>query len=177
MKYEEKCLKENTFFKGRVLSFHNDEVICSNGVKSTREYVKHPGGVTILAVKEDKVLFVKQFRYPYQEELLELPAGKLEKGEDPLIAAHRELEEETGYKSDNIVSMGYIYPTVGYSNEILHLYYATDLVKTHTHFDEDEEMDLYEYSIDEVNEMIISGQIVDAKTICAFYKFKEVIKG
>lgn len=176
MKYEEKCIKENTFYKGRVLSFHNDEVECSNGAKSNREYVKHPGGVTILAIKDDKVLLVKQFRYPYQEEILELPAGKLEKNEAPLNAAYRELEEETGYKTNNLVSLGYIYPTVGYSNEVLHLFYATELIKSETHFDFDEEMDLYEYTVEEVNQMILSGQIVDAKTICAFYKYKEVIK-
>ena len=103
---KEKTLKENRVFKGRILEFYNDEVLCANDVVSTREYIKHPGGVCILGFIDNKIPLVKQYRYALQKELLELPAGKLEKGENPEAGAIREYEEEVGYPLHKIITGG-----------------------------------------------------------------------
>ena len=171
MNKEEKKISGETLFKGRVISLHNDKVLCPNGVETTREYVTHPGGVCLLMEVDGKIGLVKQFRYPYQEEILELPAGKLEKGEDPYVAGLRELEEETGYKAESLVSYGCMYPSVGYTNEIIHLYVAKNCVKTHTNFDFDEDLDLILIDKEELKEMIKTNQIKDAKTIILLTRY------
>jgi len=173
---EEITIKDNVLFKGKILEFHNDDIKCPSGNLATREYVKHPGGVGLIAIVDNKLVLVSQYRYPYHKEILEIPAGKLEKGEDPMQAGLRELEEETGFKANKLISLGCIYPTVGYSDEIIYLFATDNLVKTKTHFDEDENIDTKLYSLNEVNEMIKSGLIVDSKTICGYYKYLEYIK-
>ena len=120
MNFEEKTLSSECVYNGRIITVCNDEIELSTGRKSFREVVHHSGGVVILAFKdENTVLFVKQFRYPLKQTLLELPAGKLEKGEDPDLAAKRELEEETGYRAENWQPLGYIFTSAGYSTEKL----------------------------------------------------------
>ena len=106
MNKEEKQLKENLIYNGKIIKLYNDDVICPNGIKTTREYIVHPGGVCILPIIGEYVLLIKQFRYAYRKELYELPAGKLEKGEAPLEAAKRELEEETGVRLSKIQQIG-----------------------------------------------------------------------
>ena len=167
----EKTLKENIVFSGRVVTLHNDLVKCPNGVETTREYVHHNGGVCILAELDGKIAFVRQYRYAYREEVLELPAGKLEKGEDPYQAGLRELEEEIGYKAESLTSMGILYPSVGYSNEVLHLYIANNIKKTNTHFDFDEDLDLVLLSKEEIKEKLDNNEIKDAKTIVLLTKY------
>ena len=117
-----------------------------------------------------KILFVRQFRYPMKEVLLELPAGKLEYGEDPFKAAKRELEEETGYCANKWTDLGYVYTSPGYSDEKLYLYMAQDLEYTHCHPDEGEILEPLEISYSDALKMIKEGKIVDAKTLCAFMR-------
>ncbi|MCQ2776105.1 MAG: NUDIX hydrolase [Bacilli bacterium] len=167
----EKTLKNNVVFEGKVLTLNCDDVLCPNGVKATREVVHHHGGVCILAKIDDKYAFVRQYRYAYQEEILELPAGKLEKGEDPYQAGIRELEEEIGYKAESLTSYGVIYPSVGYSDERLYLYVANNIKKTETHFDLDEDLDLVLLTKEEILDKIKTNEIKDSKTICLLTKY------
>ena len=150
MNFEEKTLSSEYVFRGKVIDVKRDDILVSNGHKSIREVVEHSGGVVILAIKEGKILTVNQFRYPIKTTSIELPAGKLEPnedpdfagkleiGEDPDFASKRELEEETGYTAKNWKSLGYIYTSVGFCNEKLYLYLATDLEYKQVNPDEDE---------------------------------------
>lgn len=172
MEFMEKTINSELIFDGRVVKLYKDSVELSTGQKTFREVVKHSGGVVILAFKEDKILLVKQFRYPMKEVMLELPAGKLEHGEDPFEAAKRELEEETGYCANKWTDLGYVYTSPGYSDEKLYLYKAEDLEFTHCHPDEGEIIQAFEYKYDDVLKMIDNGQINDAKTLCALLRGK-----
>ena len=176
MKKEEKTLQENVIYDGKILRLNCDDVLASNGLKVKREVIHHHGGVCVLAFVDDKIPLVKQFRYSYKEEMLELPAGKLEKGESAYDAGIRELEEEVGLKAESLTSYGAIYPSCGYTNEIIHLYVANNVSKTKTHLDADEDIDIYYYSLEEIIEMINSGEIKDAKTICLVLKYYQSIK-
>ncbi len=170
----EKTLTSDVVYDGKIINVYNDKVEISTGKTSYREVVEHSGGVVILAVHKkdniEKILMVKQFRYPLKQALLELPAGKLEKDEDPFEAAKRELTEETGYIAQNWEDLGYIYTSPGYSNEKLYLYKATNLEYVGDCPDEGEILIEYEFSIEEIKKMIQNGDITDAKTICAFMK-------
>ncbi|MCR5113248.1 MAG: NUDIX hydrolase [Acholeplasmatales bacterium] len=168
MDMTEKKIKGEVLFEGKVVRLEKDEVLCPNGAISYREVVRHNGGAAILCItKDNKVLLERQFRYPYDEVIYEIPAGKLEKGEDPYQAALRELEEETGLKAESLEHLTDVYPTCGYSNEIIHLYLANNCVKTKTHLDPDEVIETYYVPMDDVKKMISDGRIKDAKTICA----------
>jgi len=174
--FEEKTLKTDKIFSGKILNLRIDEVELPNGKISTREIVEHSGAVAILPVFENgDILMVKQYRKPVEEVLLEIPAGKLEINENPLECAKRELEEETGYKARNWEYMGYIYTTPGFSNEKIHLYVAENLEKTVQSTDEDEFIEVIRLPESEILEMISQGKIVDSKTICAFLK-KRLLK-
>ena len=167
MDFEEKTIDSNYLLKTRIIDVKEDKVGLSNGSESMRIVVEHPGGVVIVAQKsDDTILMVKQYRYPIKKASLELPAGKLERGEDPFFAAKRELEEETGYKSENWKSLGYINTTPGFCDERLYLYYAKDLEFVGEHPDVDEIIKAEEYSIDAIFDMIKNGVINDSKTIC-----------
>ena len=173
---EEKTLNSQIVYDGRIMTVRRDEVELMNGKHSYREVVEHSGGVTICALHNDKILFVKQFRYPLKEEIYELPAGKLEKGEIPDEACERELEEETGYSAKHWKTLGIIYTSAGFSNEKLYLYLAQDLEFVGAHPDDGEFLENCEFSIPEVKKMIANGQINDAKTICAIYRALEELK-
>ena len=176
MNFEEKTLSSEYVFRGKVIDVKRDDILVSNGHKSIREVVEHSGGVVILAIKEGKILTVNQFRYPIKTTSIELPAGKLEPNEDPDFAAKRELEEETGYTAKNWKSLGYIYTSVGFCNEKLYLYLATDLEYKQVNPDEDEIIEPKEYPIKEVFEMIDNGTINDAKTICAILRARKYLE-
>ena len=175
MEFEEKTLSSEYVFRGKVIDVKRDDILVSNGHKSIREVVEHSGGVVILAIKDGRILTVNQFRYPIKTTSIELPAGKLEVGEDPDFASKRELEEETGYIAKNWKPLGYIYTSVGFCNEKLYLYLATDLEYKQVNPDEDEIIEAKEYPIKEVFEMIDNGKINDAKTLCALLRAREYI--
>ena len=175
MEFTEKTIESELIFDGRVVKLYKDTIELPTGKQSFREVVKHAGGVVILAVKDDKILLVKQFRYPFKEIMYELPAGKLEAGEDPFEAAKRELEEETGYCADKWTNLGYVCTSPGYSDEKLYLYKAEDLKFTHCHPDDGEIIQAFEYKYDDVLKMTDKGEINDAKTLCALLKAE--IKG
>ena len=171
MEFEEKTLKSEVLLKGKVVTVKKDDIELSNGQKSFREVVVHSGGVVIVALtKDNKIVLVKQYRYPIQSINIELPAGKLEIGENPDFAAKRELEEETGYRANNWKSLGYINTTPGICTEKLYLYFASDLEFVGEHPDDGEIIKSKEYSLSEVYSMIKDGQINDAKTICAIFR-------
>lgn len=161
----ERQLSSETIYRGRIISVYNDEVQLPNGDKAHREYVDHVGGAAILPLDADgNVLLVRQFRYPYRSVIYEIPAGKLEKGEDPLVTAKRELEEETGYVADSMRPYGVFYPSPGYTDERLFLYVAEGLHKTAAHLDEDEFVDVYRFPLATVLQMVRSNEIKDGKT-------------
>ncbi len=169
-----KVLKSNILFHGKVFDLQVDEIEYDSGNKGIREVAVHNGGAVVVPVKDDgKIILVKQFRYPFQDFLLELPAGKLEKNEDPKECATRELTEETGYSSDTITKLGKIYTTPGFCTEVLHIYLAENL-KSGNHNREEGEygMEVYEFTLDEINKKIRSGEIVDAKTISGIHFYK-----
>jgi ADP-ribose pyrophosphatase len=170
-KFNEKLLKTQTVFDGKFIKVTKDDVELSTGKQSFREVVKHPGGVVIVAKKdENTILMVKQYRYPIKQVSLELPAGKLDYGENPDLAAKRELEEETGHVAKKWQSLGFIYTTPGFCDEKLYLYLATDLEFTKQNPDEGEIIEYFEYNLDTILEMIKNGEINDAKTICALMR-------
>ncbi|MDT3695056.1 MAG: NUDIX hydrolase [Ignavibacterium sp.] len=166
-----KLIKSDILYKGKVFDHQVDEIEYSSGNKSVREIAVHPGGAVVVPIKDDgKIVFVKQFRYPLQKVLIELPAGKLNKGEDPLNCAVRELEEETGYKASEIKKLGQIFTTPGFCTEILTIYSAKGLIPGNTHREEGEQgMEILELTLDEIVKMIGSGEINDAKTIAGIY--------
>lgn len=168
---KEKKLNSKLIFDGKVIKITVDDVLCPNNLQSKREVVHHNGGSAVLVVVDDKVLLIKQFRYAFDKVIYEIPAGKLELNEDPLVAAKRELEEETGYKANEIISLGEIYPSVGYCNEIIKLYLTTDITQGTLNLDQDEFIDVEFIELSKVNEMIDNNEIIDAKTICALYKY------
>jgi len=173
MELYEKTLSRRSVFRGRILDVHLDEVALPNGAQAEREVVDHPGGVAILALDENNnVLTVTQYRYVYGKTLLEIPAGKLERGEDPYAAALRELREETGALTDSLTPLGEIYPTPGFCNEIIRLYLARDLSWGDMDPDEDEFLDVARIPFDEMLQMVLSGDIKDGKTNIAILKAK-----
>ena len=171
MNFEEKTLSSECVYDGKIMKVCRDDVEIATGKKSFREIVHHSGGVVIAALKdENTILAVKQFRYPLNQIFVELPAGKLESGENPDLAAARELEEETGYKAKNWKSLGFIYSSPGYSDEKLHLYLSTDLEFVGEHPDDGEILKVYEFPLDNFIEDVKNGKISDAKTVCAIMR-------
>ncbi|WP_096434775.1 NUDIX hydrolase [Alteribacter populi] len=164
----EKTLSKENIFKGRIIDVNLHDVVLPNGKKSKREVVNHPGAVAVLAVTDDeKLVLVKQFRKPLDKVIAEIPAGKLEKGEEPKACALRELEEETGYCADHIEEIMSFYTSPGFADEIIYLYLAKGLKDGKKQTDEDEFVELMEVSFSEAMNLIKANIIHDAKTICA----------
>ncbi len=173
MTHYEKTLDTREVFRGHILRLDVDRVELEDGSVTSREVVRHPGGAAILPLDSDgMVTLVRQFRYAFRRELLEIPAGKLEAGEDPKTAALRELEEECGLTAGGITELGCIYPSVGYDDEIIYLYLARDLQPTEARPDQGEFVSLEQYPLDVLAEMAQSGQLKDAKTVAAVLKTK-----
>ena len=154
-------------YKGKILNLCCDDVTLPNGKTACREIVNHAGGSCILCEKDDKILLVKQFRYPYKEVIYEIPAGKLNAGEDPAETAIRELEEEGGIRAECVVKMFDVYPTPAYTNEIIRIYRAEGLSETQVKLDEDEFLSAVWVDKNEIKKMIERGEIKDAKTLIA----------
>jgi ADP-ribose pyrophosphatase len=176
----EKTIGEKEIYSGRIIDVVIEEVVLPNGKKSKREIVKHPGAVAVIAItKEKKLVLVKQFRKPLNRTIVEIPAGKLEKGEDPLDCAKRELEEETGYKSNKLEHVISFYTSPGFADEIIHLYFTSELEIGNVDTDEDEFVELMEVTLEEAEELIRRREIYDAKTTYAvqFLKLKAMLEG
>ena len=169
----ERTAEPHYLYKGRIINLRNDVVTLPNGKPAPRELVEHRGGVAVLAVDQNGfVPVVRQFRYPLGKHLWEIPAGKLEVGEKPDEAILRELREEAGLVAGKVTSLGMFYPTCGYSNEIIRLYLATDLSYVGAKPDEDEFLEIKYFSVDELYEKCLSGEIDDGKTLVAVLKYK-----
>ena len=167
MNLDEKTLSTEYIYKGKILNLRKDKVELPNGNQSTREVVEHSGGSCVYCEVDGKVLLVKQFRYPYKKQLLELPAGKLNPGENPENTAIRELEEEGGILAKTVELIHKIYPSTAYTEEVIYIYKAKDVMKTQKHLDDDEFLDSVWIDKKTLKEMIKKGEINDAKTLVA----------
>ncbi len=171
MKLEEKTLKANYIYNGKVINVRCDDVVLPNGSTSKREIVEHRGGVGIIPFDGKYVYMVKQFRYAFKEELLEIPAGKREYDEKPIETAKRELYEEVGATAKEFIFLGEFFPTVGYCEEIIYLYLAKDLKFTNRlHLDADEFLNVKKYEYNKLLEMVKNNDIKDAKTVIGLLK-------
>ena len=178
MAFFEKTVKSDIKYVGRIVTIRDDTVELQNGNLSHREVVEHNGGVGIVAVDDDGFVYlVRQYRYPMERELLEVPAGKLEQGEDPFECAVRELSEETGFTAGKMSYLGKLYPSPGHCRETLYLYLAQDLTGGARHLDPDEFLDVERYPFDEALRMVTDGTICDAKTSLGLLLAEKVIRG
>lgn len=169
----EKQISTQKIYEGKIITVRKDTALLPNGKTAIREIVEHNGGICIAPLTEnDELIFVKQFRYPYGEILLELPAGKRDNDEEPLEGAKRELKEETGATANKIVSLGQLYPTVAYCDEIIWLYLATGLKFGEQKLDEDEFLSVTKIPLDTAAEMVLNDEIKDSKTQIAILKIK-----
>ncbi|MFJ8235086.1 NUDIX hydrolase [Ureibacillus sp. NPDC094379] len=169
-KFEEKTIQSTPIFSGKIISLKVDDVLLPNGKEGKREIINHPGAVAVIAItKEGKLVLVEQYRKALERSIIEIPAGKLERGEEPELAARRELEEETGYGCHDISYLQSFATSPGFADEVIHLYVAKDLyeIEEKAELDEDEFVSLMEVSIEEAEEMVRDQKIYDAKTAFA----------
>lgn len=170
----EQTMQQHLVYQGRIINLYCDDVQLPNGNMGKREYVTHRGGAAILPVDDQgNVYLVRQHRYAYHENILEIPAGKLEAGEDPATTAKRELEEEIGMLCTELVPYGMLYPTPGYTNEHLYVYLAKGLSQGNVHLDEDEFVHTVTLPFDAALRMVLSGEIHDAKTCYAILRYAQ----
>lgn len=172
MNLEEKPLKQEYIYRGKVITLRVDEALLPNGKTATREVVEHNGGVCVVPLtRKNEVLMVEQFRYPYGAPVLEIPAGKRDsKTEPPLDCGRRELREETGATAEQMTFLGELYPTPGYCGEIIYMYLAQGLTYGQTDPDEDEFLNLKKIPLQTAVQMVLNGEIKDAKTQTALLK-------
>jgi ADP-ribose pyrophosphatase len=164
-----KLVNRKVLYSGRIVGLQVDEIEIK-GTETIREVIRHPGGVVVLAeVEGGRIPFVRQYRYPISKDLLELPAGKIDKGEDPILSAGRELEEETGFRARRLDQVCTFYSSPGFCDELLHLYYTDDVYQTETNCEYDEEIVLEFYTLSEAIALILEGGIQDGKTITALF--------
>lgn len=171
MKLTEKTLEQNYIYRGKILDFHVDRAELENGRVVNRECVDHHCGVCVAALTgNNELYFVRQYRYPYREVVLELPAGKLEKDEDPLEGGKRELREETGVAGKDYIDLGRLYPSPGYTNEIIYLYACRAESRGADDLDEGEFLRAEKIPLSRAVELVMSGEICDSKTQVAILK-------
>lgn len=176
MELKETRLSGKTIYQGKIVTVRVDEVRLPNGATAAREVVEHPGGVCVLALMPDgRVPLVRQYRYPLGREFLELPAGKLEYGEEPRLAAERELGEEVGLAPGQMTDLGHIYVSPGFCTEKLHLYLVRQPQTVPVHPDEDEFLEIVWMRFDQLLQMVMEGEIQDGKTVAAVLKTKALL--
>lgn len=174
---KEYCLKKEVIYDGKIIRVERDEVELEDGHQSVREVVFNSGGVAVLALtKDNKIILVKQFRYPSQEELYEIPGGKHNEGESFVETGMRELKEETGYVSEDVSYFGYLYPTVAYCSEVIHLAIAKDCVYEKQVLDEGEHVDVVLMDYEEAVAKVLDNTIKDGKTITAILKYDAMFR-
>ena len=165
MDLTEKPIKQDYIYKGKIVNLRVDDALLPDGTTAKREIVEHPGGVCVAPLTDsNELLFVEQFRYPYFEVTLELPAGKLEFGEDPFEAGKRELKEETGATAGDYEDLGKLYPTPGYCGEIIHMYLAKNLRFGSQQLDDDEFLEVKKIPLEKAFRMVMNNEIRDSKT-------------
>lgn len=170
MDLTEHCISSETLAQGSLLTVKQDVVRLANGNVTQREYVMHSGAVVIVPLLANgNVVLERQFRYPLHQVFIELPAGKIDPDEDVLTTGQRELLEETGYAARNWDKLGVQHPCIGYSNEVIHIYLATDLVAGAHQRDEDEMLEVFDMQLEQCLSMIHNGEITDSKTIVALF--------
>ncbi len=158
-------------YRGKIVHLFRDQVRLPNGKLATREVMRHPGAAAVVPLTEDgNVILVRQYRYPFAQVMLEIPAGKLDSGEDPLVCARRELTEETGYEADEFVSLGVFYPSVAVMDEQIHLYLARGLTFRAANPDADEFLNVEQRPLKELVDLILQGGVPDGKTQSAVLK-------
>lgn len=166
----EHMIGSETIASGGMLNVKRDQVRLYNGNTSQREYVIHPGAVVVVPILPNgNVILERQFRYPLHQVFIELPAGKIDQGEDTLVTGQRELLEETGFTANEWVKLGHQHPCIGYSNEVIHMYLARGLQAGNHQRDEDESLEVFEAPFESCIEMIQNGEITDGKTIVALF--------
>ncbi|MEC0280259.1 ADP-ribose pyrophosphatase [Bacillus halotolerans] len=178
---EEKTIAKEQIFSGKVIDLYIEDVELPNGKTSKREIVKHPGAVAVLAVTDEgKIIMVKQFRKPLERTIVEIPAGKLEKGEEPEYTALRELEEETGYTAKKLTKITAFYTSPGFADEIVHVFLAEELsvLEEKRELDEDEFVEVMEVTLEDALKLVESREVYDAKTAYAiqYLQLKEALQ-
>lgn len=175
MNLEEKKLDSEVKFQGKIITVCLDKAEIPSGAVKNREVVRHGGGVCVVPITENgEILTVEQFRYPYMEVLEEIPAGKRENGEEPLVCGRRELLEETGCTAERFVPLGELYPSPGYCSEIIYMYAALGLHYGESHPDDDEFLNLKKTPLSVLVDKILAGEIKDAKTQTAILKVSQL---
>ena len=176
MELWEKTVESETLFEGKIVTLKLDKAQLVNGRIARREVVEHPGGVAVLPLFDDGTAsIVRQFRYPFQAVVTELPAGKLEYGEDHRLCALRELSEEVGAGAADLTYLGAMYTSPGFSSEVLHMYLARELKEGASHPDEDEFLEGERMPFSQLVEQVMSGEITDGKTIATVLKVKTLL--
>ena len=165
-KLKETPKSSEKIFSGRLIDLYFDHIELPNGKSSTREWIKHPGAVCIIPILPNgNLCLIRQYRYGPRAEFIEIPAGKLDVGEDPLVCAKRELEEEIGYIAGKLTFLTNIHPAIGFSNEKMWLYLAEDLILSKQNLDQDEFLELYPIPVKKAIDLIYEGKITDVKTV------------
>ena len=169
-------MESKQIYSGKVISVKVDTLEI-NGKPAIREIVEHNGSAAILPLIDDTIIMEKQYRYPISKEMFEIPAGTLQKGENPEDCAARELIEETGYKAGSLKPLGKFYMSPGYCTEVMHVFVATGLSKVEHHdMDEDEVIEIVKINVNDAVKMILKGEIEDAKTVCAILAYAQQSK-
>ena len=172
----EHCISSQTLVSGGMLTVKRDQVRLPNDNITQREYIHHPGAVVVVPILPNgNIILEKQFRYPLHQVFIELPAGKIDAGEDILVTGQRELLEETGYSASDWVKLGHQHPCIGYSNEVIHMYLAYGLESGEHQRDDDESLIIFDASLENCLGMIKNGDITDGKTIIALFMVEKYL--